>query len=100
MPGETAIHIPVLELRKLLFEIRDKRPDICIRFRMLGEHWGTHFMRILALTEKGAVLNEEGSKRLFHIPDLFNVIQFEIDRTFQAYQPHFHYLVKPLPEDY
>ena len=88
--AETA-EISVLELRRLLVELRDKRPDICIRFRLLGQMWLLHFMRIILVTDRGVVLNNEVSNRLVTVRDLNNVIQFEIDNRFQNYRPHYHY---------
>jgi hypothetical protein len=88
--AETA-EISVLELKRLLIELRDKRPDICIRFRLLGEMWFPHFMRIVLVTAKGVVLNNEVSNKLVIINRLSQVIQFELDRRFQNFKPHFHY---------
>lgn len=88
--AETA-EISVLELKRLLVELRDKRPDICIRFRLIGRMWLLHFMRIIHITDRGVVLNEEVSNTLVTVRDLGNVIQFEIDHQFQNYRPHYHY---------
>ena len=88
--AETA-EISVLELRRLLIELRDKRPDICVRFRLLGEMWFPHFMRIVLVTETGVILNNEVSNTLVKVSHLIQVMQFEIDRRFQNFMPHFHY---------
>lgn len=85
----------VWELRRLLIELRDKRPDICVRFRLLGEMWFQHFMRLILVTEKGVILNNEVTGRLVRVHDLSHVMQFEIDRPFQNFKPYFHYNVKP-----
>ena len=85
----------MLELRRLLFEIKDLRPDICVRFRFMGEMWQTHFHRVIKLTEKGVVLNDEKSNKLVFVQDLNQVMQFEMDQTFQKFQPHHHYTVDP-----
>ena len=87
--------ISVLELRRLLIDLRDKRPDICIRLRLLGEMWLPHFMRIVLVTETGVVLNNEVSKTLVNVRNLSDVMQFEIDRRFQNFKPHFHYDLGP-----
>jgi hypothetical protein len=92
---KTKTLISVLELKQLLIELRDKRNNICIRFRMLGEMWNQNFMRIVDVTEKGVVLNDEVSNKLIFLQDLTFVMQFEIDAPFQTYQPHFHYEVVP-----
>ena len=91
--SETA-EINVLELKRLLIELRDKRPDICIRFRLIGQMWLLHFMRIIHITDTGVVLKEDVSNRLMTVHDLRNVIQFEIDHRFQNYRPHYHFDVR------
>jgi hypothetical protein len=89
--------VTVLELRRLLHSLKDLRPDICIRFRLMGEMWQNNHMRVLQPSEKGVALNDERTNQLVFIRDLNMVMQFEIDRTFQQYQPHFHYSVNPEP---
>ena len=86
-------HIPEIELRRLLYELRDRRPDICIRFRLLGEMWQSNHLRVIKLTDKGVVLFDEQEGKVYVIQDLRNVMQFELDQSFQQYQPHFHYEV-------
>jgi hypothetical protein len=86
--------VSVTEFKRLLFSLRDLRPDICVRFRILGEMWQTNHMRVIALTENGVVLNDEKGNKLIFIQDLNKVIQFELDHAFQQYQPHFHYTVE------
>lgn len=76
----------------------EKRPDIFIRFRLLGEHWFVHFTQVVSITSKGVVLKEEGSGRVFSIADLRKVMQFELDHSFQDFQAHSHYQVKLSPE--
>jgi hypothetical protein len=89
--AKTLIH--VLELKRLIFDIRDRRPDICIRFRMLGEMWAKSFCHIIQITEQTLLLQDEGDQRLIAINDLSSIMQFEIDYAFLGYQPHFHYNV-------
>jgi hypothetical protein len=85
----------VWQLRQLLFELNEKRPDICIRFRLLGELWIDSFLRILSITEKGVLLGAENSSRITYVPNLNNVMQFELDNNFLEYQAHYHYDVTP-----
>ena len=87
--------ISILELRSLLASLLDHRLNICIRFRLVGEMWQPHHMRVLRLTEKGVLLNDEVKNTLVSIPDLAQIMQFEIDVQFQVYQPHYHYEVSP-----
>lgn len=87
--------ISVLELRRLLVDLSEKRPDICIRFRLLGELWGVNFLRVARINEKGAVFLDE-IQGLVSISDLNFIMQFEIDRPFQGFQPYYHYEVTPV----
>ena len=87
--------ISALELRRLIADLIDKRPDICIRFRLLGELWQPHFMRVNRMTEKGALFFDE-MNHLVSVGDLNFVMQFEIDKPFQNFQPYYHYEVTPV----
>jgi len=87
--------IPVHELRRLLHELKDLRPDICVRFRLIDETWQTDYARVVKLTYKGVTLADEANKQVF-INDLNKVMQFELDQAFQQYSPHFHYSIDPL----
>jgi hypothetical protein len=89
--------VAVLELRRLLYAVKDLRPDICVRFRLIGQMWQTNFLQIISLTEKGVTLNDENGNKLVFIQDLADVMQFELDYSFQQYQAHCHYLVDPVP---
>lgn len=89
------IQIPVIEFRSLLHEIRDLRPDIGIRMRMMGEMWQPVHHRVFQLTERGVALHEEVSRKIIMVPDLGHVMQFELDQVFKQYEPHFHYAVDP-----
>ena len=88
--------ISVLELKRLLVDLSEKRPDICVRYRLLGEMWAVNAMRVIKVTEKGVMLNDEQNNRLINLQDLSTIMQFEIDAPFQGFQPHFHYDVRPL----
>ena len=88
--------ISTLELKRLLFDLKDKRPDVCIRFRLLGEMWAENFMRVIMVTEKGAIFNDESINEFVNVSDIANIMQFEIDNRFQNFQPHYHYEVKPV----
>jgi len=88
--------ISTLELRRLLFDLKDKRADVCIRFRVLGEMWRPSFMRIVDVTENGAIFENEQTNDWITLADLSEIMQFEIDNRFQHFQPHFHYDVMPV----
>jgi hypothetical protein len=88
--------ISTLELRRLLFDLKDKRADVCVRFRVLGEMWRSSFMRIVHVTENGAIFENEQTNDWITLADLSEIMQFEIDNRFQHFQPHFHYDVMPV----
>jgi hypothetical protein len=86
--------ISVIGLKRLLVELADKRPNVCIRPRLMGEMWWPVFMRVVATTEKGVLLQDEDSGRFVSVSDISYVMQFELDNRFQNFQPHFHYEVR------
>jgi hypothetical protein len=85
--------VTVLQLRKLLFDLNEKRPDVCIRFRMIGELWMSSFSRVSSVTDKGVILTTDHSNRVILVPNLNNVMQFELDNNFQEFTAHNHYNV-------
>jgi hypothetical protein len=90
--------ITVLELKRLLIDLKEHQPHTCVRVRLIGEMWFPVFMNIVFISDKGIVLNDERSTRLRDIPSLSMIMQFEIDQRFQSFQPHFHYEVVPADE--
>jgi hypothetical protein len=89
--------INVNQLKALIADLKENRPDICIRFRLLGDLWTRHFLCILALTEKGLMLiNPHDDNKIIYLSDLSQIMQFELDAPFDGFQPHFHYEVNPL----
>ena len=96
--SELTKKVAVLELRRLLVELKEHRPDICVRYRMIGQMWAQNFLRVVHVTDEGVLLNDETSNKLITIPNLSQVIQFELDKAFQLYQPYFHYEVAPSVE--
>lgn len=85
--------ISVLELRRLLHQIKDLRPDVCVRVRLMGELWQNNHLRIIKLTETGVILNDETVNKLIIIRNLKTVMQLELEYAFQQYQPNFHYSI-------
>lgn len=96
MEKSSTIH--VLELRRLLYELKDRRPDICVRFRLIGEMWQDCFSHLFKFTENGIILVHPNTNQYVVVSDLYKVVQFEIESAFQMYKPHFHYNVEPLGE--
>lgn len=94
MPKNNQV-LSIHHLRMLLTSIIDNKLQVCIRFRLLGQMWQPRHMRVLKLTEKGVILNDEQNNRLITVADLGQVMQFELDSSLYQYQPHNHYEVVP-----
>lgn len=77
-----------------MVDLLEKRPDICIRFRLLGELWHINFFQVIRVAGRGAILFDD-AHGLVSLSDLNFVMQFEIDRPFQGFQPYYHYEVTP-----
>jgi hypothetical protein len=90
--------VSVLELRRLLYDIKEKRPDICIHYRLLGELWITNFRSVILITEKGALFDDRILNKVYTLGDISTIMQFELDSRFQNYEPFFHYDVSLLPQ--
>lgn len=90
--------VAVLELRRLLVELKEHRPDICIRYRLIGQMWAQNFLRVVHVTDQGVLLNDETSNKMITIPELSHFMQFEIDKPFQKFFPHHHYDVTLIME--
>jgi hypothetical protein len=85
--------LSVLGLRRLLHDILATKPDVCFRYRIIGEMWTPNFKRVLHVSENGVLLRDEVTSHLTAISDLSNVIQFEIDSPFLDLRPYCHYNV-------
>jgi hypothetical protein len=82
--------ISVLELKRLLAELKS-HTDICVRVRLLGKFWENSFHQVESVTETGVLLFNPTLRQTVEIQDLKNVVQFEIDKKYQNFQPHDHY---------
>ena len=85
--------LSVTDLQRLLVTIAEHGRGVCFRYRLMGEMWYPNFVRILKVTEKGVLLNDESRNTIISVPDLSAVIQFEIDSSLHNFEPHFHYQV-------
>lgn len=83
--------LTVLELKRLLFELKDKRPDICLRYRLIGEMWQENFMKIISIVDNRLFVEDPRMGFIIHIQNIASIMQFEIDYAFQNFQPHYHY---------
>ncbi|HWA34780.1 MAG TPA: hypothetical protein VG737_11645 [Cyclobacteriaceae bacterium] len=83
--------VSTLELKRLLFDLKEKRPDICIRYRLLGKFWMLNFAHVVSVGDRGAKFYDPLTKTPHDVTDISDIVQFELDKKFQIYQPHFHY---------
>ena len=88
--------VSIPELHQLLRSIIDLRPNVGVRFRLMGELWQTNFVNVIRLEENAAVFYDEHNDRNVLISDFRVFMQFELDTHFQQYEPHFHYTIAPL----
>jgi hypothetical protein len=89
--------ITTFYLRNLLNDLTGRRPVVGIRLRMLGEMWKPNFMSIVSVTDRGAVFIDDSIQEFVFVPDLSDVVQFELEDRFNDLQPHFHYEVNMRP---
>ena len=82
-----------LEVKQLLLHMT-KLPNLCFRFRLLGEMWMKNLMQVTAVNEKTALFFDEVDMK-YYLVRINNIMQFEIDGRFQNFQPFFHYNVVP-----
>jgi hypothetical protein len=90
---DSSVLVSAAELRGLLADILVNSPSTCVRFRLFGELWQQQFMRIVHVTSREIILRSESTGQIEVVPNIGNVVQFEIDTKFRNYQPHFHYEV-------
>jgi hypothetical protein len=83
--------ISTLELKRLLHDLNDKQPYTCIRVRLIGQLWQQSFMQVAAVYEDGVLLHNDTDGRFLNIVKLSQIMQFEIDHSFQNFFPHNHY---------
>ncbi len=88
--------ISVLELRRLLHELKDSNSTTLIRPRLLGQMWHPAFLKVFLVTEHGAVFLDPLTNKTEIIPVLSDIVQFELDSRYQIYHPYFHYKISAL----
>lgn len=92
--NKTTNRFSVLQLKQLLIDINEHAPNVCVRFRLLGEMWQPNMVRMISITDNRALVNDEVKNKLISV-DLTSVVQFEMDNKFKGFQPYFHYEVVP-----
>jgi hypothetical protein len=85
--------LDIVELKRLLVELCEKRPDISVRYRLIGQMWQTNFVTIKQVTEEEIVFSDTKdliTKRVY----LHDLMQIELEDSFQMYRPYTHYTIR------
>ena len=85
--------ISISELKRLLYELRDRQSYTCIRVRLIGEMWQQDFLRILSMHDDEVIFSNETTGKLLKVKDLSTIMQFELDHNFHQFLAYFHYAV-------
>jgi hypothetical protein len=91
---KTSQAVSVTELKALLTAIIDNGRAICFRYRLVGELWQLHHMRVVVRVDDTVRLLNEVTNNTVTI-QLQDIMQFEIDGSIYGYKPHNHYNVSP-----
>ena len=93
-PFTTGDTISIDLLRKLLIQIKELMPEVHVRFRLMGQMWQKNFCRVFVVTETGIVLIDTVENKVEIIPNINQIIQFELDSRIQQYSPYNHYTIE------
>jgi hypothetical protein len=93
---EKTSSISGVELKQLLV-LLSQTPNICFRFRQVGEMWMQNHMKVNSIRDHSALFYDDQDLK-FYLVRINNIVQFDIDSRIHHYQPHFHYTVTPSPE--
>lgn len=88
-------YITTITLRNFLNDLHLRGLSLGVRFRMLGEMWKPNFMKVVKITDRGAIFTDEATKEFVFVADLSDIVQFEIDDRHREFEPHHHYEVSP-----
>lgn len=81
------------DLRMILSQIKDFRPDVHVRFRLLGKTWQRNFCRVFVVSEAGIVLIDPIENKVEIVSNLGEITEFEIDSRFQHFSSYSQYQV-------
>ena len=84
--------VSVNELKRLLYAIVEGELQISIRYRLIGHLWHPNFLKVIKITDgSGVLFHDAVQNKLFALPDLSTIIQFELDCSLYTFEPNFHY---------
>lgn len=85
--------LDVVEFKRLLTDIFEKRPDISIRYRLIGNLWSNAFFPIRKMSEEEVFFFDSARQSLIRV-FVRDIMQIELDSSFQNYRPNLHYTIK------
>lgn len=83
--------ISLLEFKRLLSDIRNRRPDVRVRVRLLGKMWAEQFCAVDFLNDNQVVLFDQREDEYHYINNINDVAQFELECPFFGYDAFYHY---------
>jgi hypothetical protein len=83
-------YILMLQMRGLLHEFWNQRPDIIKSFRLIREKWEAHFSVNHNVYRQGVVLREQRNES-YLTNELRAIVLFEVERSFQILPASQHY---------
>lgn len=94
--------ISIFDLKQLLIELYEVRPDTRIKIRLGNEPWTPNFLSIIHLAGltnnppdfQGVIFNDEALQKLVLVKDLQEIRQFIIDKSFPGYKRNVEYNIK------
>jgi hypothetical protein len=89
---QAGINISVFDLKRLLVQMTSS--SINFRYRPIGEMWKRNLMKVSMVRETSVMLYEEKNGK-YHLVNLNDIMQFEIDERLSTLLPHTHYEVIP-----
>jgi hypothetical protein len=84
--------IGIIEFKRLLIDLLEKRPYISIRYRLIGHLWNNGFYALKEVFEEYVIFVEPERQTEIRV-QIKNIMQIELDGSFQAYRPNFHYTI-------
>jgi hypothetical protein len=82
-----------IEFKRLLCDIRDRRPDVRVRVRLIGKMWSEHFCSVDFINENQVVLFSQPDGLYQYINNIGDIINFELECSFFGFRAFYHYEV-------
>ena len=93
----TAETVTVQELKYLLASMFEQHANTCCIFCQCDEKWSQNYLRVLLVTEKGAIFNDEKTNKITSIKSIEEIVEFELDRPYYNFERKSRYKVSRQP---